>query len=361
MTAGALTNLGVAVGQLGRTEEALEIYRRAPDPFGTNTMNLWNKSEALMTLGRFRELDSLIEVMPEPWREGRRSAALIAERRFDAVDSMRAQGLREDPPRNAQQRGRVQYNQAMAGIVRGRVEKAGASLQERAEFASEQGWDVQGRGFFEESKLIHSLSAGRPIPPSMFTPQDTSVDAQLLFGVSAALNGNERTARDILSAVRARDERDLAWYGGGPLVLEAAIAAGNEDWEEVTNLLGPAGHWNWPYSTFRGTNWAIVSWLLLGEGYEQTGQLDSAAAYFELLGTPGEYVRRDDIQRAGLTYSFAHFRRGRILTELGKTEEAREAWLTFLDAFTDPDPDYEWMVTEANESLARLAGETVGN
>jgi len=347
----------VAVGQLGRAEEALEIYRREPDPFGTNTMNLWNVSEALMTLGRFRELDSLIEVMPEQWREGRASAALIAERRFDAVDSMRAQSLSEAPPRNEGQRRRVRYEQALAGIFRGRVDEAGDVLHERAESTTQ----VSARAYFEESKLIHTLAAGLPIPASTFTPQDTSVEAQLLFGVSAALNGNERTASEILLAVRARDERDLAWYGGGPLVLEAAIAAGREDWEDVTNLLGPAGHWNWPYSTFRGARWAIVSWLLLAEGYEQTGQLDSAAAYFELLGTPGEYVRRDEIERAGLTYSFAHFRRGRILTEIGKTEEAREAWLTFLDAFTDPDPDYEWMVTEANESLARLAGETVGN
>lgn len=353
----AFTNLGVALGQMGRTEEALDVYRRAPSLFGRNTMNVWNQSEMLLTLGRFQELDALIPDMPVPWQEGRRQAAAMVEGRFDLADSLRAAALRQNPPRGEGPRRFARLESAMIGVSRGRVEELASSFQQLSAMIPE-GADPLTLSQFEETRLIHTLSAGLPIPASHFTPRDTSVYAQLLLGVNAGLDGDTSAARQMLAAVRTRDERDLAWYGGGPLVLEAAIAAGQEEWETVSSLLAPAGHWNWPYSTFRGPHWAMISWLLLAEGYERTGQLDSAAAYYGLLGSPSEYVRRDEIQRAGLTYSFAHFHRGRILTQLGRTEEARQAWLTFLDAFTDPDPDYEWMVTEANEALARLAGES---
>ena len=32
-----------------------------------------------------------------------------------------------------------------------------------------------------------------------------------------------------------------------------------------------------------------------------------------------------------------------------------EHYLTFLDTFTQPDPEYEWMVTEARAALEELA------
>ena len=31
-------------------------------------------------------------------------------------------------------------------------------------------------------------------------------------------------------------------------------------------------------------------------------------------------------------------------------------WQAFLDAFTDPDPEFEWMVLEARGELERLGG-----
>ena len=36
--------------------------------------------------------------------------------------------------------------------------------------------------------------------------------------------------------------------------------------------------------------------------------------------------------------------------------EVVEHYAAFLDAFTDPDPEFEWMVEEAQAELARLAG-----
>jgi hypothetical protein len=49
----------------------------------------------------------------------------------------------------------------------------------------------------------------------------------------------------------------------------------------------------------------------------------------------------------GLPYSAAHFKLGQLYMRVGDSAKAVEHYVTFLDAFTDPDPEYEWMVEEA--------------
>ncbi len=58
---------------------------------------------------------------------------------------------------------------------------------------------------------------------------------------------------------------------------------------------------------------------------------------------------------SGLTYSFAHRRLAKLYGKLGQRDRAEDHWLTFLDTFTNPDPEYEWMVEEARAELEKLA------
>lgn len=46
---------------------------------------------------------------------------------------------------------------------------------------------------------------------------------------------------------------------------------------------------------------------------------------------------------------------GRRYAERGDTEKAKDHYTTFLNTFTDPDPEYEGMVTEARAALEELA------
>ncbi len=52
----------------------------------------------------------------------------------------------------------------------------------------------------------------------------------------------------------------------------------------------------------------------------------------------------------------AHFRLARVRSESGDNERALEHYDTFLDAFIDPDPDYEWMVEEARAAVSAQRG-----
>ncbi len=56
----------------------------------------------------------------------------------------------------------------------------------------------------------------------------------------------------------------------------------------------------------------------------------------------------------GLTYSFAHYRLAKLYAKLGQRDRAEEHWLTFVDTFTNPDPEYEWMVGEVSAELDKL-------
>jgi hypothetical protein len=56
----------------------------------------------------------------------------------------------------------------------------------------------------------------------------------------------------------------------------------------------------------------------------------------------------------GLPYPAAHFKLGQLYARMGNREEALDHYTTFLDAFTDPDPEYVWMVEEARAEVERM-------
>jgi hypothetical protein len=58
----------------------------------------------------------------------------------------------------------------------------------------------------------------------------------------------------------------------------------------------------------------------------------------------------------GLSNSFAHRRAALAYGQIGEREMAAEHWRVFLQDFSDPDPDYRWMVEEARIALAGLEG-----
>jgi hypothetical protein len=126
-------------------------------------------------------------------------------------------------------------------------------------------------------------------------------------------------------------------------------------WDAIPPLLSSAVNWIWPD---RGTVDAgnLARWLV-AMAYERLGRLDSAAAVFESFTSPPEVLRgqRDwNVHQGLVAYSFAHFRLGRLYTQLGKKDEAKEHHATFLTTFTEPDPEHEWMVVEARAKLEEL-------
>jgi hypothetical protein len=53
----------------------------------------------------------------------------------------------------------------------------------------------------------------------------------------------------------------------------------------------------------------------------------------------------------GFIHPAARFRLAGLLAAAGEREEAREHYRIFLDTFTDPDPELQWMVDQARAAL----------
>ena len=90
--------------------------------------------------------------------------------------------------------------------------------------------------------------------------------------------------------------------------------------------------------------------------YEELGVNDSAAVFFESVLSP-TLLYAQELIRFGIPFSFAHFRLGNLYTQLEQFDRAEEHYLTFLKTFTQPDPEYEYMVTEARAALETLERE----
>jgi len=172
--------------------------------------------------------------------------------------------------------------------------------------------------------------------------------------------GDTTRARTLLDELAIRDSIEVQDLGVGPQLVEAAIATMAGRWDTVPPLLGRAVRWVWPYvgisaSTVNAGN--LVRWLV-AEAYEHLGRADSAAAVYELLASPQSILQAQNDWRVSMGmvgYSFAHFHLGGLYTQLKQYDQAQEHYLTFLDTFTRPDPEYAWMVTEAQAKLEELA------
>jgi tetratricopeptide (TPR) repeat protein len=99
------------------------------------------------------------------------------------------------------------------------------------------------------------------------------------------------------------------------------------------------------------TNRIERQWLV-ADAYEQLGRPDSAASFLERVLAPEGYS--GEIRGRGFSYSFAHRRLARLYTQLEEFDRAEEHWLEFLETFTDPDPEFQWMQDEARSELERL-------
>ncbi len=180
-------------------------------------------------------------------------------------------------------------------------------------------------------------------------------------GARAALVGDTSEAKRVLTRLRAmRDSATSRQFerAFGPLfaVIEAGPAARRGDWHTVIGVLEPwADQFRKPGYGFLGGDTYLI-WWLLAEAYTQVGPLDSTILHLESVVGPPRY-RLFDWTIWGLPYSAAHFKLGQLYTQIGDTAKAIEHYATFLDTFTDPDPEYEWMVEQARAEVVRLTRE----
>jgi tetratricopeptide (TPR) repeat protein len=301
-------NRGVYLSSLGRYEEALEEFRTATklDPFGApqSQVNLFNQVAMLLALGRFEEANEVARQLTGYFAQ---YAALLegtAAGRWKEVETL-AKGL-DDPATPSWLRAPAVTLRAGALAAQGNVAATEEVLRQAPDSA---------RGptsyWYWQARLVLAIASGRPPRVDKRLMRDTTAAGLTLAGLTSALSGDTGAARAMLVRVKQLPAIEQLRLGNGPLLLEAAIAARGERWEEVIRLLGPAAQ-RGEHDGSSPAQVASVSvrWLI-ADSYERLGRADSAAVYYELAVAPTR-VPFSHLALRGLIYPFAQRRLARI-------------------------------------------------
>ena len=127
------------------------------------------------------------------------------------------------------------------------------------------------------------------------------------------------------------------------VLARGLIALQRERFDEVVELFAAIGD----------KNGQPERWWLIADAYEGLGQLDSATVFLHRIVAQAGVYEWDNIVAVGVFYPFVHRRLALLYAKLSRPDRAEEHYLTFLETFTQPDPEYAHMVTEALEALAR--------
>jgi tetratricopeptide (TPR) repeat protein len=183
---------------------------------------------------------------------------------------------------------------------------------------------------------------------------DTTHWAQAVAGLWAVEVGNTILAKSHLEVlpVPQLGEFDLPSVQGSVVAaLRGRLAGLRGDWDEAVRVLEPVTGERAPRHM---TSTRLPNWIR-AEAEEELGRFEEAAELYTQIAEGyrfGDY----EIPAYGLTYSFVHRRAALLYGQLGERDKAIEHWRAFLDAFTQPDPEFEWMVEEGRTALARLEG-----
>jgi len=183
---------------------------------------------------------------------------------------------------------------------------------------------------------------------------DTTRRGLAVSGLWAAQAGDTAIANPYLAALPTPEQGEFdhpTVEGSLVASFHARLAGLRGDWEAAVRILEPVTGHQAPRSE---SSTRLPNWIR-AEAEEELGRLEAAADLYTQIAEGyrfGDY----EVPAYGLTYSFAHRKAALLYGQLGDRDRAIEHWRAFLDAFTQPDSGFEWMVEEGRAELARLEG-----
>jgi tetratricopeptide (TPR) repeat protein len=350
-------NHSLVLGGLRRYEEAADLNRRSlsrqlrPSPLTLNNF-LWQ----LFIIGEFdeaREVSLLLDSLGHMAAPLRALTLASLDAEWDQLEQL-AETLRDDPAAPTFYRRVGARTLAATRLLRGRATSAREQLEDERELAERAGATSPAPVF---SSVFDSwYTEGQMQPLSEYSAQDTSALGLYLRSVWSATAGDTATARRELERLLSHPDADLGLYGEVPVFLKAVIAAQDRRWQEVVDLLGPGAARGYDVGRLVVYSPRIPRQWLVAEAYRWLGRSDSAAAYFERVAESQSSPTELREVRPSV-YPFVHRRLAQVYTEMGEEGRAAHHWNLFLEVFTDPDPELEFMVVEARQALAELARE----
>ncbi len=341
-------NRGVYLAGLGRDEEALEAYKRAGevDPFGPTQLVLGNQFNLLFELGRYSEINALLQRLRGLHRQDCELRYGIATTDWGKVEAL-AQTLSTDPSTDVGVRCKADVFLAGLQVSRGEVKKATSRFGHILADADAD-WARDVCLALANMELVRGRLTESTSPPDRCC-SDTTAAGLIVAGVWATIRGDSVAGRRALDTLGRKPDLERRKYAVDTRFLEAWIAAGSSQWEDVVQLLkpfaerGPGG----PKTTGR----LAIRWLV-ADAYERLGRPDAAVASFEQVVSPVGLVINRDVEQRAIFYSFAHHRLVLLYARMGRVEDARRHWEIFRQSFTKPDTELLPMIDEARQALA---------
>ncbi len=365
----AVNNLAVAISRLGELERAYEAYLKAVilDPY-----SVMRYSNAIYTAARVEEwgvVDSLITAARERGFEDRAAgwarARAVGLGDYDHADALCDSVLGEagSPASLGDVRGFCGSLSAGRGRVRqaiGRMESAGQFYGEHYRLLDYPNV-VVGVALAEQMRGRPAAARARLEAALDRFPVDSvrefeRVVYRTTLGVGAGLLGHmdllerfaEKYPEPSGAAAWTVDYADAMVGAARALALgdaEAAVAELREI-EAAGYVLG---------------GWLPHAHLMYGLAFQELAELDSAVAHYERAIHPG-------LTSDTGSWGFARSQLPFVLRSLAELEEARgnteaaiKHYRTFLDLWSDPDPELRDQVASAQRELARLIGSEAGS
>lgn len=336
---------------MGRLDEAIQVLaemERSPPPYGYQSVYWSNYALNLAWIGRIREARDKASNLTGLLATQVGSEIALSAADWSTADSLARLYLRDRPGEAV-----GPWARGAVAASRGQVKGAMSHLSQSVEA------DRTASGIRTEqacgAMLVLAVVSGAMLDVGQLrlVRVDTAPGASLAL-LWAAAAGDTAGARAQLAAIRAMPAAERGPVDTVLTLGDAwlALAAGQP--EAAIMLIRPV--------VLRGMHRAqgpipinqLLRWTL-AEAYTRINVPDSAAAWLERIAQWEGQVWAWDNQWRGLTYSFVHFRLGQIYMQVGRIEDAKQHYATFLDAFTDPDAEYQWMVTEAHAKLQEPA------
>jgi len=186
------------------------------------------------------------------------------------------------------------------------------------------------------------------------------VTRYVLYGVRESLLGDTLEGQRVARRLRVmRDSATSRTFEGafGPwfALLDAGPAYRRQDWQGVVQILEPvATRIHEPKVGYQGGDDYLL-WWLQAEAHAGLGNLQAAARHLETILERPRF-RRDNWMLQGFIHPAARFKLAGLQARMGEVPAAREHYRIFLDTFTDPEPEFRWMVEEARQASATFGG-----
>jgi hypothetical protein len=196
--------------------------------------------------------------------------------------------------------------------------------------------------------------ARRGAPRELESRGRRAVTDYVLYGVRESLLGDTAEAKRVTRRLQAmRDSATSRTFEGAFApwfaLLDAGPAYQRGDWSRVLEILEPmAARIHEPrVGSLPGDDYLI--WWLLADAHAGLGNTRAAIENLEHIFERPRH-RIGNWRLHGYIRPAARFRLAGLYADSGESDRARVHYRIFLDTFTDPEPEFRWMVDEAQRA-----------